>query len=254
MDVREEGLGADPLDDAALLVGGLLADGDLHDPAYGEVGHGIEHRLAQDHVTGDVLQLADLLVAGDVDEHRVGVEARTVHRRQELEVEVGLGGRFGQRQDAVHRPAHLHEGDPVPGQGRPYDEAVALDADLAQLLRLAEDLAAADQGPLVGHRHDQRVPALDPAVLRGDGHRAGTEGVAGQVDLADVGPYEGPLGGLERWRQDRRHHVRVALPDRHHTGGPDVGELGALLARRRDLGPGARSVPYACHVSHHPSS
>src|SRR5213595_1017932 len=38
VDVREQGLCADPLDDLALLVGGLLADGDLHQGAHRKVG------------------------------------------------------------------------------------------------------------------------------------------------------------------------------------------------------------------------
>lgn len=248
VDVRQQRVGAHPLDGPALLVAGLLADGEVDDAEHGEVGDRVVHGLAQHHVAGDPLQPADLLMAGAVDQHGAGVEALAVHRGQELEVEVELGGRCGQRERFADRAADLDEGDAVAGERGVHDESVTLHAHLAELLRLAEHLTAAGQGPLVGHRHDQRVPALVPVVDGGDGDGARAERIAGQIDLADVRPDERSSGGFQgRW-EDGRHRVGVALPDGAHAGGPDVGEPGAGLAGRRDLGLGARAVPYTCHA------
>ncbi len=114
----------------------FVAEGDLDQVAYGEVGNR-SYSIAQHDVPGDALQPAHLLVAYAVHEHGVDIEARTVHRGKELEVEVGLPGGLGQRQFTAHRAAHLDERDAVPGECGPYDEAVAFHGDLAELLPAA---------------------------------------------------------------------------------------------------------------------
>ena len=125
---------------------------------------------------------------------------------------------------------------------------------VSELLRLAERLAAADDGLLGRHRHDERVATDRVAVARLHRERAGAERrpAAPDVDRRERHPDQRLGRRDERPGQHGGDRFRIGLVDGGERGGPRLDRRRLELAVP-ELLLGASSVPDPSHCVPFPS-
>src|SRR5204862_2168328 len=104
-------------DDLAGLAARALGELDAAQLEDREVGDGVEARLGEADVAGDLPEAACLLIAVAVEQHRIAVETLAGRRRQELEVEAGAAPVRSRVQLLSDAPADLDERDAHAGEG-----------------------------------------------------------------------------------------------------------------------------------------
>ena len=208
--------------------------------AHRQVGDRIEHRLAEDHLAGDVLDLLERVLPREPDEQRVELEALPLLERGEALVAVRVLGEPTRAPTGAAPATDLEIRDAVTRDRRPDRLVGPLELDLRELLRLAEGLTPADDGALGRHRHGDHVKALDALVDRARAEDGGADldvEPRGHVDL-DLGDGDADLGSLsrsQRRRQDGRDQLGVGLVAGADLAGRARQELGVELGRETEL-------------------
>ncbi len=151
------------------------------------------------------------------------------------------------------RPVDLADDGAHAGDAGRDAVAVALHLHLGQLLGLAVDLAAADEGLLGRHGHEDRVLAQAVLVAGLDADPAGPEdGQPGHLDPGDGDAHQRLGTGLERRRQDGGDDLGIGLVDGRHRLGPDVGLLGLdLPVHLLGAGAVADTLSWSLPCAHH---